>query len=60
MDDERLTGHVPCSAPCMTINITAVGGKHDGKVIGESTVIKAGMHESMTGHNRDSRPTLTF
>ncbi|EYB91824.1 hypothetical protein Y032_0201g1722 [Ancylostoma ceylanicum] len=34
LDDERLTGHVPCSAPCMTINITAVGGKHDGKVIG--------------------------
>ncbi|VDM75069.1 unnamed protein product [Strongylus vulgaris] len=32
LDDERLTGHVPCSTPCMTINITAVGGKHDGKV----------------------------
>ncbi|CAJ0589891.1 unnamed protein product [Cylicocyclus nassatus] len=34
LDDERITGHIPCSAPCMTINITAVGGKHDGKVLG--------------------------
>ncbi|VDL67135.1 unnamed protein product [Nippostrongylus brasiliensis] len=34
LDEERLSAHVPCSAPCMTINITAIGGKHDGKVIG--------------------------
>uniref|UniRef100_A0A7I4YWG9 Protein quiver n=1 Tax=Haemonchus contortus TaxID=6289 RepID=A0A7I4YWG9_HAECO len=34
LDDSSLSGHVPCSAPCMTINITAVGGKHDGRVIG--------------------------
>ncbi|KHJ92725.1 hypothetical protein OESDEN_07381 [Oesophagostomum dentatum] len=34
LDEERLTGHIPCSTPCMTINITAIGGKHDGKVLG--------------------------
>lgn len=34
LDDSRVSAHVPCSAPCMTINITAVGGKHDGKVLG--------------------------
>ncbi|KAK6043672.1 hypothetical protein COOONC_18823 [Cooperia oncophora] len=34
LNDEIPLGHVPCNAPCMTINITAVGGKHDGKVIG--------------------------
>uniref|UniRef100_A0A158P6A4 LCCL domain-containing protein n=1 Tax=Angiostrongylus cantonensis TaxID=6313 RepID=A0A158P6A4_ANGCA len=34
LDDDRLPGHVTCSAPCMTINITAIGGKHDGRVVG--------------------------
>ncbi|KAK5969896.1 hypothetical protein GCK32_012444 [Trichostrongylus colubriformis] len=34
LDESSPLGHVPCSAPCMTINITAVGGKHNGKVIG--------------------------
>ncbi|KAK6755278.1 hypothetical protein RB195_013946 [Necator americanus] len=34
LDDELVSGHVPCGAPCMTINITAIGGKYDGKVIG--------------------------
>ncbi|VDM62789.1 unnamed protein product [Angiostrongylus costaricensis] len=34
LDDDRLGSHVTCSAPCMTINITAIGGKHDGRVVG--------------------------
>ncbi|KJH41084.1 hypothetical protein DICVIV_12948 [Dictyocaulus viviparus] len=33
LDDAHLQGHLACNAPCMTINITAIGGKHDGRVI---------------------------
>ncbi|KAJ1361259.1 hypothetical protein KIN20_020473 [Parelaphostrongylus tenuis] len=34
LDDDRLSSHVPCNAPCMTINVTAIGGKNDGRVVG--------------------------